>query len=117
MLVRRRTVGNRRRGGGYFPSRRGSVGASGAVAVRGERGLCPVVQRPLCCDRHELLRSVVDEANDLRAGFVVEAAACENLRDLFAELAIALKGYLYVLPDRGGKARSKRRALGAFAMW
>lgn len=66
----------------------------------GKSCLRPVVQSAFRSDRNELLRAVANEADDLRARFGVEAAACKDLRDLFAKLAIALKSFFDVLANR-----------------
>ena len=63
-----------------------------------------------------MLRAFADQANDAGAGFTVEAARGENLRDLFAELAIALERALDVLADGGGQARFHCGAIGACRM-
>ena len=78
-----------------------------------QRGLGPFAENALRGAGHELLRSFADQANDAGAGFVVEAARGEYLRDLFAELAIALERFLDVLADRGGQARLHCGAVGA----
>src|SRR6266571_2871947 len=79
-----------------FPSRAYGVRARGISPVRGERRLGPVVDDAASGAWHKLPRAVVDQADDLRARFVVETARRKDLRDLLAELAIALEGSLDV---------------------
>jgi hypothetical protein len=97
----RGSVARRRRR--HFPSRRLRVGVRALAAVRGKSGLRPVGECAFCGAGDKLLRAFGDKANYLSARFVVEAARCENLRDLFAELAIALESFLDILTDRRGQ--------------
>src|SRR5213079_737936 len=71
--------------------------------MRGERGLRPVIENTLRCARHKLPSAVVDQADDLRARFVIETAHGKNLRDLLAELAISFEGGFDVLAHGGAK--------------
>lgn len=82
VLVRRTGKRRRRR---HFPSRRLRVGVRDLAAVRGKSGLRPVAECAFCGAGDKLLRAFGDKANYLSARFVVEAARCEDLRDLFAE--------------------------------
>jgi hypothetical protein len=59
--------------------------------MRCQSGLCPLVEDALGRAGDELLRAVANQAHDLRATFVIEAPGRKNLRDLFAELAVALQ--------------------------
>ena len=72
--------------------------------MRGQSCLRPVFECAFCSARNELLRSFADQANYLGACFVVEALSRQNLRDLFAELSIALQRFLNVLPDGDGQS-------------
>ena len=56
----------------------------------GECRVCPLVERAFGGAGNELQRTVVDEADDLRARSFVEPPARKNLCDLLAKLAIAL---------------------------
>src|SRR5690242_2962156 len=76
----------------------------------GERRLRPVVQNALGCARHELPSAVVDQADDLRARFAVETARREDMRDLLAELTVALERGLHVLADGGAEPVLKGHA-------
>ena len=85
-----------------------------AGAMRGERGLGPVVEGAFCGAGDELQGAVVDQANDLRAGGVVKTSRGHNLGDLFAELAVGLKRFFDVVANCGAQpclqGRSMRRA-------
>ena len=72
-------------------SRDRSVSASATLAVSRERGLRPFAEDAARCAWHKLLGPFADEANDLRARRLIEAARGQNLRDLLAELAVALQ--------------------------
>jgi len=67
--------------------------------MRGECRLRPFVEDAFGGAGNELLGALGDQAHDLRAGIVVKAARGEDLRDLLAELAIALQCFLHVLSD------------------
>ena len=92
------------------------VGASCTLAVSRERGLRPFTEYAPRCNGHELLRSFADEANDLRARRLIEAARGQHLRDLLSELTVALQRSLDVLANARGQARAHGRVVGAIAV-
>ena len=74
------------------------------AAMRGKSCLRPVAERAFCGAGDKLLSAFGDETHHLSARFVVEAARCEDLRDLFAELAVTLESFLDVLANDGGQS-------------
>ena len=97
-------------------SRDRSVSASATLAVSRERGLRPFTENASRRAGNELLCSFTDQANDLGARRLIESARGQHLRDLFAEVAVALKRALDVLADGRGQARAHGRVLSAIAM-
>src|SRR5579883_1419592 len=87
------------RSGGHFPARQAGAGAFGARAVCGKRGLRPFADDAASRAGDDLPGAVADEAHDLRARLGIEAARGKNLRDLLAELAVALERLFDILPD------------------
>ncbi len=69
----------------------------------GQRRLRPLVQDALGGAGDELLGAFADQADDLGAGFVVEAARGQDLRDLLAELAIAMQRFFNLDTYRTGE--------------
>src|SRR5262249_41505210 len=112
-LVSRQALGYRTlcRNGFDFTSRACSVRARRVAAVRGERGLRPVVENAFGCARNELPGAIVDQANDLSARFVVETPRGKDLRDLLPELAITFERGLDVLADSGAETALKGHAM------
>src|SRR5579883_2960253 len=101
------------RAGGHFPARQAGAGAFGARAVRGKRGLPPFADDAASRAGDDLPGAVADEAHDLRARSGIEAARGKNLRDLLAELAVALERLFDILPDGPRRAgRAGARCLG-----
>src|SRR5580704_5570678 len=93
------------------------VGPAGTLAVSRERGLGPFTDDASRGARNELLRSFADQANDLRTRRLIEAARGQYLRDLLAELAVALKRTLDVLANACSQARAHGCVFGAIALW
>ena len=79
--------------------------------MRGQRGLRPLIEDALGGAGNELLRAFTDEPHHLRARVIIKAPRRKDLRDLFAELAIALKRFLDFAANGGVQALTKRGCL------
>jgi hypothetical protein len=83
----------------------------------GQGCLRPIAQGTLRSTGNKLPRAFANQPNYLRTRFTIEALRRQNLRDLFAKLAIALQRFLDVLPDCSGHTSLQGRAVSSSSRW